>query len=116
MRFGALLGTVTAGFFAAALTIAGDAKAATEYDVTSATTTELKVTANGDWHINADYPWKLTTPAPESKVVAAKGKFTFADMTASLPNPPAGTYTLKGAVCAKDGGSCKGFETSVTIK
>ena len=92
----------------AALSSTRDARAEEEFDV-SVAGGKLTVTAKGGWHINKDYPWKLTVG--EAKL--DKSKFTLAEKTASIAAPK-GAAHLKGAVC-HGADACKPFEKDVTI-
>jgi hypothetical protein len=103
-RFG--LGWI--GVLAAALTFAVTARADGEYGVTTPGG-NVVVTAQGAWHVNAGYPWKYTVGDKSFDATA----FKFTDTTATLTAPPKGTGTLKGGVCAADGGSCKSFTATV---
>ena len=70
---------------------------------------QVTVVAKGEWHINQDFPWKLTVG--ETKLDKTKFKLTEKDATVS--NAPAGAGKLKGAVCSHD--SCHTLEREVTI-
>jgi hypothetical protein len=82
----------------------------------------IVITAASGFHINHEYPWKLTQgtdPKAPGPTLADKSKFTLEDGVAKLPSAPKGTNTLKGAYCAvgPDGkaGSCSPFSTTVTV-
>jgi hypothetical protein len=70
---------------------------------------QVTVIAKGEWHINQDFPWKLTVG--DTKLDKTKFKLTEKDATVS--NAPAGAGKLKGAVCSHD--SCHTLEREVTI-
>jgi hypothetical protein len=70
---------------------------------------QVTVVAKGDWHINQEFPWKLTVG--DTKLDKTKFKLTEKDATVS--NAPAGAGKLKGAVCSHD--SCHTLEREVTI-
>jgi hypothetical protein len=70
---------------------------------------EVTVVAKGDWHINKEFPWKLTVG--DTKLDKTKFKLTEKDATVS--DAPAGTGKLKGAVCSHD--SCHTLEREVVI-
>jgi hypothetical protein len=90
-----------------ALSSTRDARAEEQFDVTVAGG-KVTVTAKGAWHINKDYPWKLTSG--DAKL--DKSKFTIAEKTASVAAPK-GAAHLKGAVCQAE--NCMPFEKDVTI-
>lgn len=92
----------------AALLPASLAHADEEFDVAVAGG-KVTVTAKGSWHINKDYPWKLTVG--DAKL--DKGKFTLDEKSASVSGAPKGTAKLKGAVCS--GNTCKPFEKDLSI-
>ena len=93
----------------AAFTPSRDARAETEFDVAVAGG-KVTVTTKGNWHINKDYPWKLTVGSTSLD----KSKWTIAETSASLANAPKGAGKLKGAVCSGD--QCKTFEKDVTVQ
>lgn len=66
------------------------------------------VTTKGKWHINKDYPWRLTIGTAKID----KGKFVLSDESASV-DAPKGEGKLKGGVC--NGDQCLRLEKSVTI-
>jgi hypothetical protein len=102
---GLTLGLVVA---AAAVFTARDARAEEEFDVNVAGG-KVVVTAKGAWHINKEYPWKLTIG--DKKL--AKDQFKLDEHTATLAGAPHGSATLKGAVCSGD--KCKTFEKTLTL-
>jgi len=85
------------------------ARADDEFDV-SVANGQVMVTAHAGWHINKEYPWKLTVG--ETKL--EKAKFTLAETTASVSGAPKGSATLKGAVCSAD--QCRLFKKDLTIQ
>ena len=85
------------------------ASAETEFEV-SVAAGQITVTAHPGWHINKDYPWKLTVG--DTKL--DKSKFNLAETTATLAGAPKGSGTLKGAVCSAD--QCHSFQKELTIK
>jgi hypothetical protein len=70
---------------------------------------QVTLVTKGDWHINREYPWKLTVG--DTKL--DKTKFTLTEKDATVANAPAGTGKLKGAVCSHD--ACHMVEREVTI-
>ena len=100
---------LTASLLAGALTIGVTARADDELDV-AVSGNSVTVTAKGHWHINKDYPWKLTSG--DTKL--DKSKFTLTETTASVSGVPKGPAKVKGAVCSGD--QCKNFEKAVTIQ
>src|SRR5580692_6880308 len=72
------------------------ADGANEYDV-SVAKGSITVTAHTGWHINKEFPWKLTVG--DTKL--DKSKFSLDETTAKV-DAPKGTGKLKGAVCSKD--------------
>jgi hypothetical protein len=94
---------------AAAFTQTRDARAENEFDVTISGGT-ITVTAKGDYHINKEFPWKVTVGSEK----LGKGKFSLGETSASVSGVPKGSGMLKGAVCAKS--TCVPFEKPITIK
>jgi hypothetical protein len=92
----------------AAATVESPARADNEFEVSVAKGL-ITVTAASGWHINKDFPWKLTIG--DTKV--DKAKFALEEHTAKLTDPPKGHGKLKGAVCSKD--QCHTFEKEVTV-
>jgi hypothetical protein len=106
-----------------ALSLAGAAHAdspAPPYTVATSGGT-VTVSAGPGFHINSQYPWKVTqgTASPSGPTLADSTKFTIAATTATLNHAPKGTNTLKGAYCAVDSsgnpGSCTPFSTTITV-
>src|SRR5258708_35064793 len=93
----------------AAATVETPARADNEFDV-SVAKGQITVTAHSGWHINKDYPWKLVVG--DTKL--DKSKFTLAETTATVSDPPKGSGTLKGAVCSAD--QCHTFQKEVAIR
>jgi hypothetical protein len=109
MRIPFLTSHVLAGLLAlTAVALSTDARADDEFDV-SVAGGKVLVTAKGAWHINKDYPWKLTVG--DAKL--DKSKFEISEKTASVAGAPKGSGKLKGAVCSGD--KCKNFEKEVSI-
>jgi hypothetical protein len=104
----AKLATLGLCLLTSVVTFAGAAYADDAYAV-NVTKGHISVDAKGPWHINKDYPWKLTVGS--NKV--DKSKFNLGDKSASLDGAPAGAGTLKGAVC--NGDQCKTFSENVTV-
>lgn len=94
---------------AAVSTFASTASAEEEFDVKVSGATVV-ITAKGGWHVNKDYPWKLTI----GDVKVDKSKFAFTESTATLANAPKGAAKLRGALCSGD--KCKNFEKDVTVQ
>jgi hypothetical protein len=95
--------------FAAVSTFTSSARAEEEFDVAVSGATVV-ITAKGGWHVNKDYPWKLTI----GDVKVDKSKFTFTESTATLANAPKGAAKIRGALCS--GNKCKNFEKSVKVQ
>jgi hypothetical protein len=89
----------------AALVTAGRAQADEEFDV-SVKPGRVVVTAKGKWHINKEYPWKLTMG--ETKIA----KFELSEHSATV-EAPKGAGKLKGGVC--NGDQCRMFQVSVDV-
>ena len=73
---------------------------------------QVTLVTKGDWHINREYPWKLTVG--DTKLDKTKFNFTEKTATLSLSGAPKGPAKLKGAVCSGD--QCRNFEKDVTIQ
>jgi hypothetical protein len=78
------------------------------------------VSVTSGYHINKDFPWKITEgTAAGGKSLADKTKFKIDEGKATLDNAPKGTNTLKGAYCSVDSsgkpGACTPFTTTVTV-
>jgi hypothetical protein len=67
------------------------------------------VSAKGDWHINKEFPWKLTIGDAKFD----KTKFTLTEKEATVTDAPPGVGKVKGAVCSHD--ACHTLEKEVTI-
>lgn len=91
-----------------ALTLGSLACADNEFDVSVANGI-VTVTTHPGWHINKEYPWKLTIG--DTKL--DKSKFRLEEMTAKV-DAPKGAGKLKGAVCSKE--QCYTFEKEVSIQ
>jgi hypothetical protein len=70
---------------------------------------QLVVRVRGDWHINPDYPWKLSVGDAKFD----RTRFVFDEKTARLDAPPSGSGAVRGGVCAGD--RCKSFTEAITI-
>jgi hypothetical protein len=70
---------------------------------------QIVVVAKGDWHINQEYPWKVTIG--ETKL--DKTRFKLTEKDATVVDVPQGSGKLKGAVCSHD--ACHMLERDVTI-
>jgi hypothetical protein len=70
---------------------------------------QVSVVAQGDWHINKEFPWKLTVG--DTKL--DRTKFTLTEKDATVTNAPSGDGTVRGAVCSHD--ACHMIERDVTI-
>jgi hypothetical protein len=103
------LSAVAAVLALAVSSITTRALADNEVDV-SVAKGQITVTAHSGWHINKDYPWKLVVG--DTKL--DKSKFTLAETTATVSDPPKGSGTLKGAVCSAD--QCHTFQKEVAIR
>jgi hypothetical protein len=69
----------------------------------------VTVSVKAGWHVNKDYPWKLT--AGDKKL--DKTHFSLTETTATISDAPSGPAKLKGAVCSGD--QCKTFEEDVVV-
>ena len=95
--------------------IAADAPANSDLKVTAPATVKtgeavsatISVTTKNGYHINKEYPWKLTVG--EKKL----DKFSLAETKATLAGAPKGKATLKGAVCS--GATCKPFTKEIEV-
>lgn len=98
-------------FAAAALvgTVVSTAHADNDYDV-SVGGGKVTVTAHTGWHINQEFPWKLTVGDQKLD----KSHFTLAKTTATLDGAPKGSGMLRGAICSDS--KCVPFHTNVVIK
>jgi hypothetical protein len=92
----------------ASLSSTRDARAEEQFDVTVAGG-KVTVTAKGAWHINKEFPWKLTQG--DNKL--DKTKFTLAEKVASVAAPK-GAAKLKGAVCQAE--NCMPFEKDIVVQ
>jgi hypothetical protein len=93
---------------ATALTLTAPASADNEFEV-SVANGSVTVTAHAGWHINKEFPWKLTMG--ETKL--DKSKFSLEETTAKV-DAPKGTGQLKGAVCSKE--QCHTFVKDVSVQ
>jgi hypothetical protein len=102
--------TVAFSFLMALATLApSTARAEEEFDV-SVAGGKVSVVTKGAWHINKDYPWKIT--AGDAKL--DKSKFALEEKSASVAGVPKGKAELKGAVCS--GATCKPFKMEITVQ
>jgi hypothetical protein len=109
MKFGQFIpGLAAASLAVACITLSGPAFAEDEFDV-QVKGGEVSVTPKGAWHINKDFPWKLTVGDQKLD----KSKFALTDTSAKVSGAPKGAGTLKGGVCSGD--KCKTIEKQVTI-
>ena len=92
----------------AAVSSTRDARAEEQFDV-SVAGGKVTVTAKGAWHINKDFPWKLT----QGDTKLDKTKFTLAEKSASVAGAK-GAAHLKGAVCQAE--NCMPFEKDIVIQ
>jgi hypothetical protein len=102
---GTALATVA---FAFGASWSSGAVAADEFDVAVAKG-QVVVRVKGDWHINADYPWKLSIG--EAKL--DRTMFRFDEKSARVDGAPSGKGTVRGGICA--GTRCKSFTEEITI-
>ena len=100
---------ITTALAGAALGLFTQMAAADEQFDVAAGKGELTVQAKGHWHVNKDYPWKVTA----GDKTFDKAKFSFTETSAKLSGVPSGKATLKGAVC--DGPQCMPFTKEVQI-
>ncbi len=104
----AFLATAVA-VLAAAGTLVSTAQAGQNYDVHTAKG-QVTVTTHAGWHINNQFPWKLTVGGTKLD----KSHFKLSHTTATVSGAPSGSGTLRGAICSKN--QCMPFKTGVTIK
>ena len=109
MRLSKVLGAVTLVGVAALGFASTDARADNEFDVKVDGTT-VTVTAKDPWHVNKEYPWKVSA----GSTTLDKSKFALDDHSAKCSGLPKGTAKIKGGVC--NGGQCMNFEKEITIK
>ena len=89
--------------------VAGRPAGAEEEFTVSVSAGRVVVTTKGKWHINKDYPWRLTIGGAKIE----KDKFALSDGSASV-DAPKGEGKLKGGVC--NGDQCLRLEKAVTIQ
>jgi hypothetical protein len=112
MRSIRLVGLSAILALATATSFASPARADEDHFDLSVANHEIKVTAKAGWHINADYSWAVKNGGDKIKV---KEDFKLEKGIAVVSGVPAGTYTLKGAVCSES--ACAPFvKENVTIK
>jgi hypothetical protein len=109
MRYPKLLATLGACAVLCTAIFGSSAYADDEFDV-KVSGGQIVVMSKGGWHINKNYPWKLT--AGETKL--DKSKFSFTETSATLAGAPKGSAKLKGGVCSGD--KCKNFEADVNVQ
>jgi hypothetical protein len=109
MRYPKILASLGAAAVLCSAVIGSLAHADDEFDVNVAGG-QVTVVSKGGWHVNKNYPWKLTAGATHLD----KGKFNFTETSATLAGAPKGAATLKGGVCSGD--KCKNFEKTITIQ
>jgi len=95
-------------FAVAGVTLSTAASAEDEFDV-AVSGNAITVTAKGAWHINKDYPWKVS----QGDAKLDKSKFDLSEKSAKVSGAPKGKNTVKGAICSGD--SCKTFEKDVNV-
>jgi hypothetical protein len=105
-RFPLALGLSAAVVAAAAFGVS--ARADDDIDV-NVSKGQVTLTAKGDWHINAEYPWNLVVLGTKLD----KSKFTLSEKTATVTGAPQGTGTLRGGICAS--GKCRSFTKDVVV-
>jgi hypothetical protein len=109
MRMSKALGSFIAMAAACvALTTATDARADAEFTATAGKGS-IEVKGNGEWHINAEAPWKATVGG----TTLAKDKWTLSKTTATVSGVPAGDAKVKVYVCKGD--QCKNTEVTVKV-
>jgi hypothetical protein len=109
MRYPKLLATLGACAVLCTAIFGQSAMADDEFDV-NVNGGQIVVVSKGGWHINKNYPWKLTVG--DTKV--DKSKFSFTETSATLAGAPKGQAHLKGGVCSGD--KCKNFEKVVSVQ
>ena len=116
MRTSIFASTALAALVAlAAFSTPGTARAEEEFDV-SAAGGKVSVHAKGNWHINTDYPWKLTLLHADKdgkNLVLDKSKFTLSEKDAVVSGAAKGSAQLKGAICSGD--TCKPFSKDLSL-
>lgn len=70
---------------------------------------QVTVVAKGEWHINQEYPWKLTVG--DTKL--DKTQFTLTEKDATVTHAPSGAGKIRGAVCSHD--ACHMIEREVVV-
>src|SRR5262245_42916910 len=108
MRYSKILASLGACAIALSALAGGIARADDEFDV-AINGGSVTVTSKGAWHVNKNYPWKLTAGSTKLD----KGKFSFTETSAMLEGAPKGPATLRGGICSGD--RCKNFEKVITI-
>jgi hypothetical protein len=109
MRYPKILATLGACAVLCTAIFGQSAYADDEFDV-NVSGGQVVVVAKGPWHVNKDYPWKLTAGSSAFD----KSKFSFTATSATLAGAPKGQAKLRGGVCSGD--KCKNFEKMVTIQ
>jgi hypothetical protein len=92
----------------AAFGASATAHAEEEFDVAVADG-KVVVKTHGKWHINKEYPWKLTIDGKKLD----KSHFELTEHEATIAAPK-GEGKLKGGVC--NGDQCQMFEKAVVIR
>jgi hypothetical protein len=72
---------------------------------------QVTVTPKSGWHINQDYSWSIKKGGDKVK---SKEDFKLDKASATVTGIPAGTYTLKGAVCSEN--NCAPFAKDITVQ
>ena len=92
-------------------TLVSPARAEEEHFDLAVTKGEIKVTAKPGWHIILDYSWAVNKGSDKVKT---KDDFKLEKATATVTGVPAGTVTVRGAVCSES--ACAPFtKDNVTV-
>jgi len=90
-------------------TVTSPALADDNFDLTQSKG-QVTVTPKAGWHINLDYSWSVKKGADKIK---SKEHFKLDKGSATVTDIPAGSYTLKGAVCSEN--NCAPFAKDIKV-
>jgi hypothetical protein len=80
-------------------TLVSPARAEEEHFDLAVSTGQIKVTPKAGWHINLDYSWAIKKGSDKVKT---KDDFKLDKASATVTGVPAGTVTVRGAVCSEN--------------
>jgi hypothetical protein len=111
MRLGKFL--TISSLLTAATIFTGSALADGDFDA-SGGSGSATITAHSGWHVNPNYPWKITIGGKKFD----KSSFSFNGATATATGLPAGSGHFKGGICSSDdqNGGCQKIEGDVNIQ